>query len=436
VREPVATLRGLSATIPKPRPRTLPAPLQPLGPPEPRPRSLEGEPPASTRGPSTPPPPIGPSVAAGSLEAELPRSNVDPFAALFSAPQLREPSPYPRIVLAPRPRHARYEYMELLKRLLREIYRVTARLPGTILHAGRRLTEYQLATLRGGPGVYVVDLDGVAESEASEAALRRLAAGLEDRLRELYAQPPGFIVLYGSGERLLRLRRLWGPGLRFLGATLPLPLEARIPEDDAVFTLLEAAYSLPDGSLSRLGSLDEAAVWAEEALHRCLRAAAADPLLGRLTRLAGDEEEARPDEAPIHYALKAVAVAYLLESGFRETRIETETALGGNIVVDVVARGRGWGGASIAIEAETLYGSMNPAARLNWIASTRLMVADQVWMVLQPHTAFIYLPHVETVVRRHGGRLEIYIVDPSTCLLKPYTEYRSRLLDALARLEG
>ncbi len=354
---------------------------------------------------------------------------------MFGTQRLREVQPYPLLVLARRPRDARFEYIELLKRVVRETYRVSARHPPAIMHVGRRLTEYQLAMMRGGPGIYVVDVDSVAESEAGGTALTRLIAGLEDRLREVYAQPPGVVVLYGSGAVLQRLRQLWQPRLvaAQLYTRIPEPIEIQLPEDEEVFRLLETLYALPEGSLSDAASVDEAVVRAESVLLDCLRGHASDPVLGRLVRQAADDEEARPDDAPIHYGLKAATVAYLLESGVRETSIETEVVIS-NTPVDVYAR-RGWSGGLIA-EAETLTSSMNPASRLSAVAASRLALGLNVWIVLHPLTASIYMPYVDAALGKHleDGRLETHVLDAGSCLLAPYREHRARLRAVASRL--
>jgi len=359
----------------------------------------------------------------------------DPLMALFGTLRLREVQPYPLLVLARRPADPRFEYLELLKRVMRDIYRVSTRHPPAIMYVGRRLTEYQLAMLRGGAGIYVVDADEVAESETGGAALARLTAGLEDRLREVYAQPPGVVILYGREATLSRLRRLWRPRLvaAHLYTRIPEPIEVSLPEDELVFRLVEAVYALPDGALGDAASVDEASVRAESMLLDCLRGHASDPLLGRLVRQAIDDEEARPDDAPLHYGLKAATVAHLLESGLHESSIETEVAIS-NTPVDVYAR-RGWSG-GLVVEAETLASSLNPASRLAAVAASRLALGLSLWLVLHPLTASIYMPYVDAALGGHlrDGRAEAYVVDSGGCLLTAYQEHRSRLRGLAERL--
>jgi hypothetical protein len=243
------------------------------------------------------------------------------------------------------------------------------------------------------------------------------------------------VILYGSGEALRRLRQIWRPRFvaSFLYTRIPEPIEVSIPEDEGVLRLVEAIYALPEGSLEDADSVDEAVIKAEELLLNCLRAHASDPHLGRLVRQAIDDEEARPDDAVLHYGLKAAAVAYLLESGVRETSIETEVAIS-NTPVDVYAR-RGWSG-GLVVEVETLTASLNPASRLASVASSRAALGLNLWLVLPPLTAAVYAPHVDAATRRHveSGRTEVYVLDSASCLLAPYSEYRERLARVSARL--
>ena len=384
-----------------------------------------------------PPRPRGATAAPRAVQAEPPaRDAVDLLASLLGSPRLREVQPQPLLVMAKRPRNPRFEYLELLKRVIREVYRVSTRHPPMIMHVGRRLTEYQLAMMRGGAGIYVVDLDEVAESEAGGAALSRLTSGLEDRLREVYAQPPGVVILYGSEDALRSLRRLWRPRYvaTYLYTRIPEPVEVSLPEEDDVLRAVEALYTLPEGSLGDAASVDEAVVKAESLLMECLRGHASDPVLGRMVRQAIDDEESRPDDAPLHYGLKAAAVAHLLESGVRETSIETEVAVS-STPVDVYAR-RGWSG-GLVVEAETLTAAMNPSSRLAAVASSRTALGiGPVWVVLSPLTAGIYVEHVDAALRGYidGGRVEAYVVDTQSCLLAPYREHRERLLRVARRL--
>ncbi len=425
------------ARLPQPR-------LHPIrSPPQPRLARVEAREPAR-RLPAgerleAAPPTAAVKEAAGArparLRDELPETGVDPLEALFGTPWVRRASDRPVVVLARRPASSRFEYLELAKRVIREVYRVSSRSPPFVQHVARRLTEYQLAMMRGGAAIYVIDADAVAEAEAGGAALGRLITALEDRLREIYAQGFGFLVVYGSSSSLRRVVEIWRPSIAggAVYARLPQPVRIELPEDESVFSFIEALYALRSGSLSAAESVDEAVVKAEDTLYSCLEAAANDPVFGRMTRHAIDDEEARPDDAFLHYALKVLSVQQLVEQGYSEASIETEVSLS-NIPVDVLLK-RGWSG-GLVVEAETLSGSMNPSARLNAVASRVTALGYPLWIVVPPPTAGIYKPYIEAVMSRFEkyGTVEFYTVSASTCTLLPLEEYYARLDEAAGRL--
>ncbi len=427
--------------------RTLPQPaIEPRpSPPAPRPApqlaaAAEASPPPGVAAAAAAPPPgprSGWRVEARRLREEPPETGLDPVEALFGSSLLRRASDRPVVVLARRPRGSRYEYLELLKRVIREVFRVSSRSPPFVQHVARRLTEYQLAMMRGGAAIYVIDADSVAEAEAGGAALARLVSALEDRLREMYAQGFGFMVVYAGAEAMSRILEIWRPSIAAGTVYMRLPPAVRVslPETPEVFEAVEALYSLRPGSLSAAESVDEAVVRAEESLYSCLEAAANDPSFGKYVRHAIDEEEARPDDAFLHYALKVAAVQQLVEQGHSESSIETEVNIS-NIPVDIVAR-RGWG-SGLVVEVETLSGTLNPAARLSSVAARVTALGYPLWIVLPPHTAGIYKPYIEAVARRFEayGTVEFYVLSPRACSLEPLEEYYERLDAAARRLAG
>ncbi len=431
---PSPSVRRLENRLPPTRP--LEAALPPAARPPPRiaPRTAAawktGKPlPAATvEAPAAPRERRPASVEVVALSSSVPRS-VDMLEALFGTSMLKVASDRPRLVVAVKPLDPVYEYLELLKRVLVEVYRVAARMPLAPQHVARRLTEYQLATMRGGGAVYAIDVDAVAEAEPGGTGLSRLTRTLEDRARETYAQGFGFLVLYTSQSLLARVREVWRPRLAGRGVlytTAPAPLTVKVAEAPEAIRLVEAMYGLREGALGDASSLDAAAVAAEAVLARCLESTASDPVLGRLVSLAADDEEARPDDAFLHYALKSLAVAYLLEAGFRETSIDTEVSIS-NMPVDVLAR-KGWGN-GIIVEAETLHGTINPVSRLSTVLRSRMSLGYDVWIVLHPLTASIYSSEIGGLVREYSEyeSVRLMTVDASRCTLIDLEEHYNRL---------
>ena len=374
------------------------------------------------------------------LETILPEISVDPLEALFGTSRLRVYSERPFLVLARKPIDQRYDYIELLKRILREIYRISWRAPLYAQHVARRLTEYQLAMMRAGTAIYVIDLDqlGSGDAEAERiTASSRVAMSLEDRAREAYAQGFGFLVLYASQYMLQSIQRLWEPRIASRGllyTRLPPPLELGIAEDDAVFELVAAMYGVEYDDIRGASSLVDAVTMAEHRYYSYLESVASDPTLALLARPAVDEEEAKPDEGFIHYAFKMAVLGYLVEAGFDESSIDVEQRMSSTIAVDVLAR-RSWYN-KLAIEVETLYGTGNPTTRLSSVIRDRLAMGYAVWVVVPPLQASIYAPHLQTLIRRYSGveSVEFYTLDMSAGSPVPLEEHLKRLGEIAARL--
>ena len=392
--------------------------------------------PPQPRFPEPPAPLPLPKVKAPQLSAEAPLAELDPLTLMLGNALFRRSSGNPVFMIAVKPNNRRYEYIEFLKRILREIYMVSARSPLNVQHVAKRLTEYQLALLRSGSSIYVLDIDSIADSEAGAASIGKLASFLEDRLREAFGQGFGFLVFYTSREYVSRIKSIWQAevsGRGALYASLPQPVIVSISEDDAAFQLVGLLYgtSTVDGATS----IDTAAIAAEARLSECLEAAANDSVAARYVRHAVDDEEARAEEAFLHYALKSLVVEYLLEAGYRGSSIDTEVVVA-NTTVDVFIR-RGWAG-GVIVEVETLHGSLNPAARLNSVLKSRLSTGYETWIVLHPLTASIYKPVIAPLMRDYGsyGSVRFMTLDSDTCTLMDLEKHYERIEKAAERLIG
>ena len=344
----------------------------------------------------------------------------------------------PQVVLALRPSNPRYEYLELLKVVLREACRVTWSASMPSLLVAKRLTEYQLAVMKPSGSIVVVDVDEVSRGESGEAvaAVARLSSTLEDRLSEVSVQvnQPGFIAIYGSHNLIHRLQSIWTPRVSRYGQVfykmMP-PVEVSIVEDDAVFDAVTAMYAVEKSVVEEAASLNDAVVAAEAHYTSMLSDYASDPTLSRMARPPVDEEESKPDQAFVHYALKMMTIANLLEAGYTESEIDTEIVLG-NMPVDILVGGR-WS-QGIIVEVETLYGSFNPATRLSHVIRQRLGSGYSLWIVIPPLQAALYAKYIEPLVSRYKTSVEFYTIDFSTATLKPLAEHLEEVSKVSERL--
>ncbi|ABM79970.1 hypothetical protein Hbut_0095 [Hyperthermus butylicus DSM 5456] len=386
---------------------------------------------------TSPEPANKPKIALREVDSNLPPTRVDLVSAMLGSSNLLY-CYKPTIVLALRPENTRFSYLELLRRVAREACRVTLRLQLHGLHGGRRLTEYQLATLRFSGFIAAIDLDEVSESERGDgvASLARLEASLEDRLREAPLSLPGFIILYGSRNLIRRIQVMWSPRVGGRGQVfvrLQPPVEAEIIENEDVFKAIALLYNLPENIVNGAANIDDAVTLAEETYTRLLEAFASDPSLGAVARQAIDDEETRPDEAFVHFASKMIALANLLEAGYSEAEIEVEVAVGG-VPVDIIVGGR-WS-RSLIVEVETLYGSLNPAARLSTVVRQRIGMGYNMWIVVPPLQAALYAPYIEPVVKRYSesGSIEFYTFSGFDASLTPLGEFLEKVWALAERL--
>ena len=333
----------------------------------------------------------------------------------------------PTIVLAYKPSDSRYEYRELLKVVLREACRVTWSAAIQSLLVAKRLTEYQLAMLKPAGSIILVDADEVSKGETGESIplISRLSSTLEDRLGELSFQvnQPGFIALYGSHPIIHRLQSIWAPRVSKRGHvfyhTQP-PLELRIVESPKVFEAISLMYHVDEGIVSEAPTLNDAVIAAETAYNTLLNSYANDSTLSRLARSPVDDEESKPDQALLHYAVKMITIANLLESGYTESEIEVEIVLG-NMPIDILVGGR-WS-QNIVVEIETLYGSFNPSMRLSTVIRQRLAAGYNLWIVIPPLQAALYSKSIEPLISKYQASVDFYTVDFTSATLVPLREF-------------
>jgi hypothetical protein len=344
----------------------------------------------------------------------------------------------PMGILAYRPVNNRYEYLELLKVILREACRVTWNATIPSLFIAKRLTEYQLAMLKPAGTIVLVDVDEVSRGESGEAIsmLSRLSSTLEDRLGEagLQVNQPGFIALYGSQAAIHRLQNIWSPRVSKRGHVfyrVQPPIELQIVEDEKVFRAISLMYLVDEDVINEASSVNDAVIAAEQLYSTLLNYYANDPTLSKLARPPVDDEESKPDQSLLHYAVKMITIANLLESGYTESEIEVEVMLG-SIPVDILVGGR-WS-QNIVVEIETLYGSFNPAMRLSTVIRQRLAAGYNLWVVIPPLQASLYAKNIEPLISRYQASVDFYTIDFSSASLISLREFIEKVNNLAAEL--
>jgi hypothetical protein len=343
------------------------------------------------------------------------------------------------------------DYIELLKRVLRERYRaVMGGLPAPyhvdLDFIRNRLNIYLPSDVRAGSSIYVIDLRGARPDDLSD---RRVVDFLRQRVRELYSQGYGFLVIYGSPRALLALkvslglvRPGEGPGAKGYGKLYDAPYEVKVgPEHvDSFRRFAELMYGRGEQRPSPGAgtSVSDYAVGLEEEFLEQLSKAVRPPEATRLAlrawpSLEGEGEFAVDEslESRVHYLVKAFVFArlvghisrYLKERGLGEeealrralecvrTEGDAKALLANeagrrqeelNVVSDIYVSRRcsealGLRG-GLDVEVETLYGTGTVIHKV-WTTILRRRellgnVISNVWVVVPNPSALTHIYHL------------------------------------------
>jgi len=359
-------------------------------------------------------------------EAEAPLEELE---EVYSEPLLRL-----GVVISERPivivaRPADFGYVEFLKRVLREIYRVRS---GGLPEPKHVSTPEDLRLLLpvdvgAGKRAFVLDLSGELKELKDE---KRDLERLRDRLRELFSQEFGFFVIYGDVKELGIWERALAEAVRGYASVVPSPVEVSIgPERLPLYVLLANAMwgRVSDSVLDygRLGfrDFDELVVWLEDEYWRRLREVGFE-VLYRTRPSAGERE------SELHYLVKAFVVRHLAE---RVGLNCVETEKGESTAVFDVAVTCG-GLQELVVEVETLYGTGTVVHKLvetvHKLVDVKRAGVRKMWIVVPNPQAVIYLPLLLRTQRelRKQFDVELYTLDVTGRGLVRLTDVASMLV--------
>jgi hypothetical protein len=389
-----------------------------------------------------------------------------------------------------------FGYIEFLKRVLREVYRVSiGGLPNPkhVSHS-EDLTLLMPIEVGAGGRLFVIDLTSgnLRELLKDDVRLARIKERVKDRLRELFSQGFGFIVIYGDGgedcdytsndyknikdskkenkeDKACVSEFIKGMWIKFYGekileyhSTVPSPIEVNLVVDglDAkssrefyavLASVMWGRVSKPIADYSGFGGFDEFIVWLEDGYWRALEGALRDFDI-RLKVKPSAEGDEHSLESMSHYLTKAAMVNYLvreLTEEFRskgieedETRVkalecvETEYQLG-NVRFDVYVKPNcGSRLDGLVVEVETLYGTGTVVHKVLDTVESRVKAGvNRLWVIVPNPQATILLPQLLKLERhvkeRHGEGVEFHTLDITETEPKPV-----RLIEAAKILIG
>jgi hypothetical protein len=223
-----------------------------------------------------------PSLATASSQPgppDAPEAPLEELEEVYSEPLLRL-----GVVISERPvvivaRPAGFGYVEFLKRVLREIYRVRS---GGLPEPKHVSTPEDLGLLLpvdvgAGKRLFVLDLSQGRAQEPKAEDLLEVLDRLRDRLRELFSQEFGFFVIYGDVKKLNIWERALTEAAPGYASVVPSPVEVSMRPGHLPFYVLLAnamwgRISDPVLDYKRLGfrEFDEFVVWLEDEYWRRL----------------------------------------------------------------------------------------------------------------------------------------------------------------------
>jgi hypothetical protein len=372
-----------------------------------------------------------PSLATASPQPgppDAPEAPLEELEEAYSEPLLRL-----GVVISERPvvivaRPTGFGYIELLKRVLREVYRVRS---GGLPEPRHVSTPEDLRLLLpvdvgAGKRLFVLDLSrSRAQGPKADDLLKEKSRDLDrlrDRLRELFSQEFGFFVIYG--DVLSIWERVPAEAAGGYASVVPSPVEVSMKPGRLPFYVLLAnamwgRVSDPVLDYERLGfrDFDEFVVWLEDQYWRRL-GEVSFKVLYKTKPSAGERE------SELHYLAKAFVVRHLAERvGLNCVKTEKgeDTA-----VFDVVVTCGGL--QELVVEVETLYGTGTVVHKL--VETVERAGGRKMWIVVPNPQAVIYLPLLLRTRRelRRKYDVEFYTLDVTSRGLVRLTDVASSLV--------
>ena len=363
-----------------------------------------------------------------------------------------------------------FGYIEFLKRVLREVYRVSIGGLPNPKHVSNIVDLRLLIPIEVGAGgrLFVIDLVSgnlgeLLRDKAEEYTLRRV----KDRLRELFSQGFGFLVIYGDDDHVSEfIKGMWVKAIREntleYHSTVPSPIEVNPVVDglDAkssrefyavLASVMWGRVSKPIADYSGFGGFDEFVVWLEDGYWKVLEGALRDFDI-RLKVKPSAEGDEHSLESMSHYLTKAAMVNYLTRELTEEFRskgieegdarvkalecVEAEYQLG-NVRFDVYVKpncSSRLGG--LVVEVETLYGTGTVVHKVLDTVESRVKAGvNRLWVIVPNPQATILLPQLLKLERhvkgRYGEGVEFHTLDITETEPKPV-----RLIEAAKILTG
>ncbi|MFP3189992.1 MAG: hypothetical protein RXR31_01460 [Thermoproteota archaeon] len=303
-----------------------------------------------------------------------------------------------------------FDYIELLKRVLREVYRVRASGLPSPKHIGD-LTDFQLLLpldVSGGSKILVIDLTRRLGDEL--LTNKSLYLRFSDRLRELFSQSYGFVVIYGDKKLIgdmnsfnFQVKKTSNHSIQ-----IPSPININISPERIKLYYIIANFMwgniINPESFDETNNLDELVVRLEDQYWEKLKDAIKDFNVQLKVKPSGNPDE-NDQESMVHYLVKAFVVKYIANKLAKELKIDATKALNcieteykldnitDNKILDVYVKNNCNSSLdNIDIEVETLYGTKTIVHKVFKTVEEKIDLVNKLWVVIPNPQAVIFLP--------------------------------------------
>ncbi|NJE06480.1 hypothetical protein E3E36_10070 [Thermococcus sp. M36] len=350
----------------------------------------------------------------GVPEIELPVEDMILRAFGTSAPFFKEG---PVIILAKKPESKRFGYIEFLKRLLREVYRIRAGGLPVAYHVLLPGDPERLRSIKAGNSIFVLEWEGRTKPEEK---LKDYQLIIIEKVRELFSQGFGFLVFYGNDDFLEWVRTKIFVSRKATSnlngntklSLVPRWIELGLKSPEDFERLIEHFWGFYEELSLENEGFDYLVSYFEGQYHEFMEGYVKTINIRGKTVPSALYIEGNAGESLIHYALKAFVFERLVEDyGVNPEDIETEYPEG-DIRIDVYIKTR-----DTAIEVETFYGETIPLLKLRKDVETRLNTKSELWIVLPPSSYLLFKNDVQAFIKwtsaepKYRNRVKIFTVD-------------------------
>ncbi len=348
-----------------------------------------------------------------------------------------------------------FEYIEFLKRVLREIYRVRVGGLPEPRHVSDKedLIRPDPFEIGAGGRIFVVELTQELFNE-NDKDFKKTMNKLKDRLRELFSQGFGFLVFYGEEEMANQLvNKLWSIAFDrnkndYLVSNFSSPLSFEAKDPELFFLIANLMWGKIKGSEDQIKNFDAYVVNLEDEFWKKL-----EELMNDFNLVTNVKPSSEPDEkdreSATHYLSKAFTVKYLInkiedeleKKGYKEEDakrsaikcVETEHEVGDKRYDVFVNPLCGSSLSNLIVEIETLYGTGTIVHKLLDTIKSRLEGTNRLWIVIPNPEAMLYLPvllKLRSFVRKESvnKEIEFYILDVQNNSLVTLTSVAKKIL--------